>query len=133
MKQNISLVDRGVRFIGGTLLLALGLLVISNSIVRGIALALGVIALLESLIGYCYLYHLLGIDTCQKDRRKLWRALAWLFALCGIGAYLTGWLALMEEAIFLVPTEYWFYDAIAVGIFAVFFNCLAQHQEEKKK
>lgn len=133
MKHNIGVIDRGIRFIGGILLILLGLLVIPNAIVRGIAIVLGAIGVIESFLGYCYLYKMLRIDTCQKDKRTLWKALAWVFALCGIVAYITGWIALMNETAYWVPTEYWFYDAVTAGIFAVFFSSYAHHQEVKKQ
>ncbi len=133
MKQNIGVTDRVIRFVGGILLILLGLLAIPNAIVRGIAIVLGAIGVMESFLGYCYLYKMLGIDTCQKDKRRLWKVVAWVFALCGIVAYVTGWIALMNETIYWVATEYWFYDAITAGIFAVFFSSYAHHQEEKKQ
>lgn len=131
MNKNIGFLDRVVRLLGGALLLALGLFVIPNNIVRGVAIVLGLIAVLESFIGYCYLYQLLEIDTCLENKKRLWKVIAWVFALCGMAAYVTGWLALMKENTLWVPTEFWFYDALVAGIFAVFFSHYAHHQEEK--
>lgn len=53
--------------------------------------------------------------------KLLWKVLAWLAALCGIGAYLAGWTALLLGTQLWVPTEFWFYDAVATGVFAIFF------------
>ncbi len=131
MKQNIGVIDRVIRFIGGLLFVILGLLAIPNRIVQVTFFVLGAIGVLESFFGYCYLYKILGIDTCQKDKRILWKVLAWVFALCGMAAYLTGWVALMNNTSYWVPTEYWFYDAIAAGVFAVFLSSYAYHQEER--
>ncbi len=131
MEHNIGSTDRIVRFIGGLLLIILGLLAVSNIIAQAIAVVLGLIAVIESFVGYCYLYQLLRINTC-KDKRKLWKVLAWVFALCGMAAYITGWIALLNNMTYWVPTEYWFYDAITAGIFAVFFSSYAHHQKEKK-
>ncbi len=131
MNKNIGLVDRIVRFLGGGLLLVLGLFVIPGIVVQVVAVVLGLIAVLESILGYCYLYQLLGIDTCLENKKRLWKFIAWIFALCGMAAYVTGWLALMKENTLWIPTEYWFYDALVAGIFAVFFSNYAHHQEEK--
>lgn len=51
----------------------------------------------------------------------IWKILTWLSAACGFTSYFIGWVALMQESIFLVPTEFWFYDAITAGVFAIFF------------
>ena len=86
MKHNIGTVDRVVRFLGGILLLLAGLFVLRNSIAQGILLVLGIIAILESFIGYCYLYQLFGINTCGKDKKNLWQFISWVFVLCALAA-----------------------------------------------
>src|SRR3989338_472483 len=108
MKHNIGTVDRVVRFLGGILLLLAGLFVLRNSIAQGILLVLGIIAILESFIGYCYLYQLFGINTCGKDKKNLWQFISWVFVLCALAAYGTGWTALINNASYWIPTEYWF-------------------------
>jgi len=51
----------------------------------------------------------------------VWKVLTWVFAACGLTAWSLGWFSLTQESTFLVPTEFWFYDATVAGIFAIFF------------
>lgn len=132
MQHNIGNMDRVVRLLGGVLFLLVGWFVFQNWIARGIVLVLGAIAVIESLTGYCGLYKLLGISTAQRDKRRLWQVLAWLFVLCGLLAYGWGWTALLNGTTYWFPTEFWFYDAIATGVFAVFFFLHAAKQNGKK-
>ncbi len=54
--------------------------------------------------------------------KMLWKVLAWVFVICGVAAYIVGWIALFTQTTVLgMPTEFWFYDAIATGIFGIFF------------
>ncbi len=129
MKENIGKKDRGVRFVAGVLLLGAGLFLFSNRAVQAVSVLLGAIALVEAIIARCYLYRLLGINTCQKDKTRLWNVVAWLFVLCGLAAYSIGWTALLNSTTYWVPTEYWFYDALAAGVFALFFLFYA-HQSK---
>jgi len=68
MKRNLGNTDRIWRFIFGLFLLYIWNYGTTNNIVRTIILVLGVIAVLESIIGFCYFYKLMGINT-QKKRR----------------------------------------------------------------
>ncbi len=61
--------------------------------------------------------------------KTLWKVFAWLAAICGLVTYLVGWLALIQKSAIWIPTEFWFYDAIAAGVFAVFFLLYAVHGE----
>ena len=126
MKHNIGIADRVARFLGGIILLLAGLVWIRNSVVQGIAIVLAAIALIEAVVGYCYLYRLLRINTCGKEKKSLWNALSWVFILCALAAYGIGWIALMNSSSYWVPTEYWFYDAMATGIVGVFFGMKAR-------
>ncbi len=128
---NIGVVDKVVRFIVGLLLIIVGLFAAENVIVQVIVVILGIIAMAEAFAGYCYLYSLFGINTCLGTAR-LWKVLAWIFALCGFTAYLIGWVALTNRVEYFIPTEFWFYDAIAAGVFALFFSSYTHNQEEKK-
>lgn len=52
----------------------------------------------------------------------LWKFLAWISLACGLTTYLIGWAALASQSeVWGVPTQFWFYDAVSAGIFAVFF------------
>ncbi len=53
---------------------------------------------------------------------NVWKVLAWIFVVCGLLAYFIGWGALLFKfTVFGIGTEFWFYDAIATGIFGLFF------------
>jgi hypothetical protein len=54
--------------------------------------------------------------------KTVWKALAWIFALCGIGAYLLAWGDIwIGKKPWGAGPEALFADAIATGIFALFF------------
>ncbi len=54
--------------------------------------------------------------------KTLWKILAWLSIACGLVAYSIGWTALFTKtAVWNISPEFWFYDAIATGIFGLFF------------
>lgn len=54
--------------------------------------------------------------------KNIWKFLAWLFIADGLIAYNLGWYALLSKRVFWgVPNEFWFYDAVASGIFGIFF------------
>lgn len=54
--------------------------------------------------------------------KPIWKVLAWLFVACGLFAYLSAWANLwFGWKLWRVAPEYLFYDAIATGIFALFF------------
>ncbi len=58
----------------------------------------------------------------------IWKVFAWISIACGLLAYLIGWTALLIKSVYWsIPTEFWFYDAIAAGIFAVFFIIYGAH------
>jgi len=54
--------------------------------------------------------------------KTIWKVIAWIFIACGLIAYSIGWVALLTKSVFRnIPTEFWFYDAVATGIFGIFF------------
>ncbi len=53
--------------------------------------------------------------------KKLWKILAWVSMTCGLVSYSIGWFALAFNSKAWVPAELWFYDAIAAGVFGIFF------------
>lgn len=64
----------------------------------------------------------------------LWKILAWLSIICGLSAYFIGWIALFTESVFWnIPNEFWFYDAVAAGIFGIFFLICAVHCDQNKR
>ena len=66
--------------------------------------------------------------------KTIWKILAWISVLCGLAAYFTGWIALAAKtAIWNIPTEFWFYDAVATGVFGLFFLIYGVHSGRKEK
>lgn len=54
--------------------------------------------------------------------KTTWKVLAWVFLLCGVGSYLLAWIEVFTGTVFLgMQTNVLFYDAIATGIFGIFF------------
>ena len=63
--------------------------------------------------------------------KTLWKVLAWIFIICGLLAYSVGWIALFTKSvIWNIPTEFWFYDAIATGIIGLFFLIYSVHSKK---
>lgn len=64
--------------------------------------------------------------------QSFWKFWAWVSIACGLGAYLVGWWALLTRTmVWGVPTEFFFYDAIAAAMFGVFFLIYAAHWGKK--
>lgn len=64
--------------------------------------------------------------------KTIWKAFAWISIICALVTYAIGWIALMVKSVlFGIPTEFWFYDAVAAGIFAVFFIIYGAHNSKK--
>lgn len=62
-KSNVGSLDRGLRVLVGVVLLAL---VALQEI--GLWGLVGLVPLLTGLLGYCPLYHVIGIDSCGTRR-----------------------------------------------------------------
>ena len=63
--------------------------------------------------------------------KTIWKVLTWLSAACGLTSYFIGWTALIQESTIWVQTEFWFYDAVTAGIFAIFFSVWGKISEKK--
>ena len=64
--------------------------------------------------------------------KTIWKTFAWISICCALITYALGWIALIAKSvIFGIPTEFWFYDAVAAGIFAVFFTIYGAHSSKK--
>ena len=61
--------------------------------------------------------------------KPIWKILAWISAVCGLTAYLVGWAALTTKSALWIPTEFWFYDAVATGVFSLFFLIYGAHSK----
>ncbi len=65
--------------------------------------------------------------------KTIWKVFAWISIICGLFAYLLGWIALFSNSILWnIPNEFWFYDAIATGIFALFFIIYGAHSVKSR-
>jgi hypothetical protein len=65
MNSNVGNTDKIIRIVLAVVLLAAGFLLIVEPVVKIILLVAGGIALLTSLVGFCPLYKVLGINTCK--------------------------------------------------------------------
>jgi uncharacterized membrane protein len=68
MKKNIGTLDRLARLIIGCALIVLGALQ-DNSLIATILALLGLICIYQSARGWCFLYALLGKNTCPIENR----------------------------------------------------------------
>jgi len=64
MRSNEGMLDRGLRVAGGLVLIGL-----AATGVVGAWGYIGVVPLLTGAVGMCPLYSMLGVNTCQVDRR----------------------------------------------------------------
>ncbi len=66
--------------------------------------------------------------------KTLWKIIAWIGLVCGLVSYFAGWAALFTKAVLWgIPTEFWFYDAIASWVFAVFFLVYAAYADRESE
>jgi len=70
MKKNESKLDRIIRFILGVVCLYLGYAVFNTGLLSGLFYVLGVLLVVTSLIGYCAIYSVLGINTNKESNLK---------------------------------------------------------------
>jgi len=66
MKSNVGGIDRGVRFVGGAALLAVGFLAGLVTPWNYVAMGVGVVFLATSLMRFCPLYTVLGVNSCPN-------------------------------------------------------------------
>jgi ABC-type transport system involved in multi-copper enzyme maturation permease subunit len=69
MKANVGGVDRVVRLVVGIVLLALGIFAISG-VWQWLSIIVGAILLLTSLISFCPINSLLGVNTAKKGEEE---------------------------------------------------------------
>ncbi|VXC21408.1 conserved hypothetical protein [Flavobacterium sp. 9AF] len=70
MKKNMGKGDRFLRVIIGIVAFVFGLSDLVEGTWKWVALAVGIIMILTSLIQFCPLYTLLGINTCKVKSEK---------------------------------------------------------------
>ena len=75
-----------------------------------------------------------NINQIKEVKMKIiWKVLAWISMICGLLAYGVGWIELLSNiTIWNIQTQFWFYDAIAAGIFALFFVIYGVHSAKNK-
>ncbi|GAB4092832.1 YgaP family membrane protein [Flaviaesturariibacter terrae] len=66
MKKNMSVADRVLRVVLAGLLALLFVLHLATGALAVILLAIGILLLTTSVLGFCPLYALLGIETCHR-------------------------------------------------------------------
>jgi len=66
MKKNLGKNDMILRLIIGVLFIYLGYANVNVQILKTIFLVLGIISIIEWLIGYCPMYDMLGIRSSKK-------------------------------------------------------------------
>lgn len=65
MSKNLGAIDRVIRFIIGLVLLYGGYYFGISTIVGIVLVILGAISFIESLVGFCLIYKILGINTAK--------------------------------------------------------------------
>jgi len=66
MKSNVGGIDRVVRVLGGVALLAAGFLAGISEPWNYVAMGAGVVFIATSMISFCPLYTILGINSCPR-------------------------------------------------------------------
>jgi len=66
MKKNIGSVDKFVRIIIAAIIMALYYFGYISDTLAMVLLIIGIILLLTSLINFCPLYKIIGVNTCKK-------------------------------------------------------------------
>ncbi len=69
MKNNMGSLDRGVRIVVGLLLVGAGALLWSG-LLQILAVVVGIVLLLTSIVGYCPIYDVLKMDTSKHSGNK---------------------------------------------------------------
>ncbi len=67
MACNVGGIERPIRIVFGLLLIGVGVFGELTGAVLGVVLALGAIALVTGIIGFCPAWTLLGINTCPMQ------------------------------------------------------------------
>ena len=70
MACNVGGIERPVRIVLGVLLIGIGAVAGLPPIGTGVTLAVGTIALVTGVIGYCPVWTLFGISTCHIEAGK---------------------------------------------------------------
>lgn len=70
MACNVGGIERPVRILLGILLIGIGVFAALPPVGVGIALAMGTIALVTGVLGFCPLWSLFGINTCSVGAAK---------------------------------------------------------------
>jgi hypothetical protein len=68
MKKNVGGIDTILRYIGGALLIVLGIFLTMSTVLKAIFIIVGVMLIGTALFGFCWLYMILGVST--KGEKK---------------------------------------------------------------
>lgn len=66
MNKNLGTFDRVMRFVFSIVLFYFGIFYFYNFILKIVLAIFGLLMIIESLISYCYLYQLFGINTKEE-------------------------------------------------------------------
>lgn len=70
MKQNMGSTDKAIRLILAALFAVLFFTNVVTGVFGYVLLALGAVFVLTSLVGFCPLYAIVGLNTCPVSERK---------------------------------------------------------------
>lgn len=70
MKCNVGAVERGIRIAMGVILFSIGYFGMLPAWGAVAAYLLGVVALMTGLFGYCPIYRVFGINTCEPPMKE---------------------------------------------------------------
>lgn len=66
MTKNVGGIDTILRYIGGAILILLGIFLSMGTALKAIFLIFGIMLIGTGLFGYCWLYTILGVSTGKK-------------------------------------------------------------------
>ena len=69
MKQNLGYADRFIRLLAGAILIVTSVAGVLSGVFGIISLVAGIIIMVTSIIGFCPIYTLLNINTCNVKQK----------------------------------------------------------------
>jgi len=70
MKVNIGTTDKAMRISIGLILIMVTIIISMGTMFKIIVMAMGLLALLSSIFGFCFLYRLIGLNTCKMKANR---------------------------------------------------------------
>ena len=68
MKANIGTTDKAMRISVGLILMIIGIMASIGTTLTVIFMTAGIFTLMTSVFGFCFLYRLIGINTCKTEK-----------------------------------------------------------------